>query len=441
VNFEESYKYLLSLGNEVSAMKLGLESMTRLLNALGDPQKQYLKVQVAGTNGKGSVCAFVEAVCVSAGIKVGVTTSPHLISVTERIRVDGKAIGETEFADLATRVRAVAEELVALGELETVPTYFEQVTAAALVAFAEARVKLAVLETGLGGRLDATTAAGAEIAAITRIDLDHQQYLGDTIEQIAAEKAAIITGETRDVVIGAQTLPVMKLLRERCRELGIEPLNDEYSPWRVLPENGGKAVLDLSVMSWPPIELGLKGLHQVENAQTAIQIIKGLIYHGVFPHGEDGEIHVVEGLKNARHPGRLQSLAKYLFDGAHNIGGAKALRAYLDEFINRPITIIFGAMKDKDVAEIAEILFPAAKTLILTRTNNERSMETAELERFAKKHSNTQQIIRTESVDDALKKADELFEPGSLILVTGSLYLVGEAQKILSNNLSLKFEI
>lgn len=434
MNFEEARSYLLSLGNEVSAMKLGLESMTRLLHALGDPHDEYLKVQVAGTNGKGSVCAFLEAICREAGIKVGLTTSPHLISITERVRVGGENIIEARFADLATRVRAVAEDLVVAGELETVPTYFEQVTAIALLSFAEAKVELAILETGLGGRLDATTAANAEIVVITRIDLDHQQYLGETIEAIAAEKAAIITDQTRDVVIGQQTRPVMALLRKKCRELGIEPLNDEYSPWRVLPSDGDKVKLDLSMICWSPITLGLKGRHQTENAQTAIQAVKALIYDGTFPAGEDGEFHVVEGLQKARHPGRLEFQGRYLFDGAHNVGGAKALRAYLDEFIDKPITMIFGAMRDKDVSEIAEILFPTAATLILTRPNNERAMIVDELETIAREILDKSTIIKTLSVDEALAKAKLLSEKCNIILVTGSLYLVGEAQQILKQS-------
>ena len=178
MDFQQASAYLLSLGNEVSAMKLGLENIRKLLAALGDPQENYLKVQVAGTNGKGSVCAFLNSICVNAGIKTGMFTSPHLISITERVQIDGDDISEQEFSRLATRVRTVSEDLVAAGELENIPTYFEQVTAIGLLAFAEAKVELAILETGLGGRLDATTAAHAEIAAITRIDLDHQQYLG-----------------------------------------------------------------------------------------------------------------------------------------------------------------------------------------------------------------------------------------------------------------------
>jgi dihydrofolate synthase / folylpolyglutamate synthase len=178
MNFDESVKYLYGLGNEILAMKLGLENIGRLLAALGSPQKKYLKVQIAGTNGKGSTVAFLEAICLQAGIKTGATVSPHLISVTERVRLNGKEISETDFARHATIVRNTAEKLVESGELETVPTFFEQVTAIALKAFAESKVDLAILESGLGGRFDAITAAAAEIAAITPVDYDHQRILG-----------------------------------------------------------------------------------------------------------------------------------------------------------------------------------------------------------------------------------------------------------------------
>jgi dihydrofolate synthase/folylpolyglutamate synthase len=431
MDFDQTLEYLLSLGNEVAAMKLGLESISKVLEAIGNPQKNYLKVQVAGTNGKGSVCAFLNTICVSAGIRTGMFTSPHLISITERVQIDGVPISDDDFAKYATKVRSVAEDLVANGTLESIPTFFEQVTAIALLAFSDAQVEVAILETGLGGRLDATTAANAEIAAITRIDYDHQEYLGETIEEIAAEKAAIITDQTREVIIGAQSTPVMAMLRKRCSELGIEPLNNEDEPWRVLLADGGKVQVDLSLISWPPITLGLKGKHQIENAQTAIQATKALLYHGIFPTGEEGEVHVVEGLRNARHPGRLESIGRYLLDGAHNPGGARALRAYLDEEVDRPITLIFGAMKDKDVGEIAEILFPIANVLILTRPNNERAIAPAELELLVKEATRSVKIVTTDSVAEALKMAVKLSSPDNLLLVTGSLYLVGEVKSFL----------
>ncbi|HEY2847511.1 MAG TPA: Mur ligase family protein, partial [Pyrinomonadaceae bacterium] len=279
MNFREAEEYLFSLGNEVSAMKLGLESIRTLLTALGEPQNNYLKVQVAGTNGKGSVCAFLDSICRTADIKVGLYTSPHLVSITERIRINGDDIGDSDFARLATLVRDTSEQLVAAGDLPSISTFFEQVTAIALLAFAEAKVEIAILETGLGGRLDATTAASAEICAITRIDIDHQQYLGETIEEIAAEKAAIIHVGSR-VVIGAQRPEAMKVLIDRCREVGLEP---------VIPG----ALTDT--------ELGLKGKHQLENAAIAT----GLACH-LAPLRPISDDDILEGLVNARHRGRLE---------------------------------------------------------------------------------------------------------------------------------------
>ena len=219
MNFQESADYLLSLGNEVSTMKLGLANIRKLIAALGDPQNKYLKVQVAGTNGKGSVCAFLNSICLEAGIRVGMYTSPHLVSITERVQINGVDISEEDFARHATKVRETSEKLAAAGSIDNVPTFFEQVTAIALLAFAEGKVELAILETGLGGRLDATTAANADVVAITRIDLDHQKYLGETIEEIAAEKAAIIDDEFDKVVVGAQDPRALKVILERCGQV------------------------------------------------------------------------------------------------------------------------------------------------------------------------------------------------------------------------------
>ena len=430
MNFNESYEYLLSLGNEVSAMKLGLESMTTLLHALGDPQKNYLKVQVAGTNGKGSVCAFVEAICASAGIHVGVTTSPHLISITERVRINGEQIGEMLFAELASRVRKTAEILVQSGELETVPTYFEQVTAVALLAFAEANVEIAILETGLGGRLDATTATNAEIAVITRIDYDHQEYLGETIEEIAAEKAAIIREQSVCVVIGKQTDEALKVILDRCHTLNIKPSGELFTPWTVTSVDADHVRVEATRNVFPNVSIGLKGKHQIENAETAIKIMQCLHYGCGMPF-EEGDL--VAGLESARHPGRLEFQGRYLFDGAHNVGGAKALRAYLDELVDRSITMIFGAMKDKDVSEISQILFPVADALILTRPNNERAIDVTELEAIAEGYVDKTKIIKTSCVEEAMAKAKALAGKRKIILITGSLYLVGEAQKFLNN--------
>jgi len=223
VNFKESLRYLYDLGYELSVKKFGLENTRQLLAALNYPEKNYLKIQIAGTNGKGSVCAFLDSICASAGIRTGLYTSPHLISITERIKVSGAEISENDFALHAARVRETSEKLVESKELNALPTFFEQVTAIALSYFAEKKVELAILETGLGGRLDSTTATNAEIVAITPIDLDHQDILGETLTEIATEKAAIIR-EGAAAVVSEQKEEAMKIILERCAKLGVEPI-------------------------------------------------------------------------------------------------------------------------------------------------------------------------------------------------------------------------
>lgn len=429
MNFEESLRYLYNLGYELSVKKFGLENTLKLLEALDNPEKNYLKIQVAGTNGKGSTCAFLDAICVSARIKTGLYTSPHLISLTERIKIAGREISEKDFARHATRIRKVSENLVEKGELNALPTFFEQVTAIALSCFAEEKVELAILETGIGGRFDATTATHAEIAAITQIDFDHQEILGETLAEIASEKAAIIRADTR-VFVSPQKIEAEKVIYGKCRESGVEPV------WAIpdvnlLEDLGG----DLQYLSFRTKEtiyktdFWMRGKHQRTNATLAIYIAESLRDFRFKISKENIET----GLETAKHKGRLEFFEGVLFDGAHNIAGAKALREYLDESVNQPVTMIFGAMNDKDLPEIGAILFPKAEKLIFTKPDNPRSSETAELMRFLPENFDKRNVFEVETVGDALKKAFEISAVENLICVTGSLYLVGEAQKILSN--------
>jgi dihydrofolate synthase/folylpolyglutamate synthase len=418
MNFRESVEYLISLGNEVETMKLGLDNIRKLLDALGNPQNRYLKVQVAGTNGKGSVCAFLDSICLRAGMRTGVFTSPHLVSITERVRIGAVDISEDEFARLATCVRGTSEKLVSEAELEAVPTYFEQVAAIALVAFADAKVELAILETGLGGRFDATTAAKAEICAITRIDLDHQEYLGNTIAEIAAEKAAIIRSDSK-VVVGDQLNEAMEVILTRCRDMGVEP--------RLATEFTASASRNPTPLVFLPESLGLSGRHQAENAKVAI--VLGETLKEYYPISTQ---NIIDGLQKARHPGRLEWIGRFLLDGAHNVGGAKALRKYLDECVDRPITIIFGAMKDKNVAGIANVLFPKADTIVLTQPDNARAMTASELTNLIPSEIGNDRLVRTGSVSEAIGVAQEVSPTDGIILITGSLYVVGEARRILT---------
>lgn len=401
MNFDESVKYLYRLGNEVLAMKLGLENISKLLNALGNPQKNYLKVQVAGTNGKGSTCAFLEAICLQAGLKTGMTTSPHLISITERVKINGAEIDKENFARLATEIRQTSEKLVKNGVLDSVPTFFEQITAIALLAFAENKVELGILETGLGGRLDAVTAANAEIVAITPISFDHQRILGETLAEIAAEKAAVIRFPDQKTVVAKQDAEAEKVIVERCAEFGIKPLRTDFD----LPE----------------VRLSLKGNHQIENAKVAFRLAEIL---------NIDKNHILAGLQTAVHKGRLEFFRNILFDGSHNVAGAKALRDYLSEEVKQPITLIFGAMKDKDIGAIAEILFPLADVLILTEVGNTRTARLKDLRQLIPEREN---VFFAGNSREALKIAAQFTK--NLTCVTGSLYLVGELQEHLKNPL------
>lgn len=412
MNFEESVKYLYGLGNEVLAMKLGLESIGTLLAELGDPHTKYPKVQIAGTNGKGSTVAFLESICRENGMFVGATTSPHLISVTERVRVDGEPISNDAFARLATRVRETSESLVAANRLESVPTFFEQVTAIALLAFAQSEVEIAILETGLGGRFDATTAAGADTVAITRIAFDHQRILGGTIGRIAAEKAAII-GPGKTVVVAEQPEEAFEVILDRCLEAGVAP---RLSSELMVETEPDSIVFSSGSGLFRVTELGLPGAHQIENATTAILLAESL---GI---SKDA---IERGLSNAVHHGRLERRGPFLLDGAHNENGAEALQQYLIDSVPGPIVMIFGAMRDKELEGIESRLFPLADTVIVTRADNQRSMDPFELASSARLFSSD--VREAPNVAEALHLARKIAPDEATILVTGSLYLVGEA--------------
>lgn len=433
MNFPEAENYLYSLGNEVETMKLGLDNIGTLLDALGNPQNNYKKVQVAGTNGKGSVCAFLDSICVRAGIKTGLYTSPHLVSITERVKIGGVDIAEDEFARFATRVRETSEKLVADGGLERIPTFFEQVTAIALIAFAEAKVELAILETGLGGRFDATTAANAEIAVITRIDLDHQEYLGDTIEKIAAEKAAIIRHNSI-VCIGLQTDAVNAVIKSKCFELEVKPHTLESAKWE-----RDNYHFDLLVEGnyFGEVALALKGEHQAENAALAVLVTSRL--KQFFPISKE---HIFLGLENARHPGRLEETCfegvRVLMDGAHNPSGAAALSAFLKVYEpDSTIALVFGAVKGKSARRMLEYLLPLTSVAILTQSSNTRSISLDDLaDSVPEKYLN--QVFKVGDVSQAFDSALQLAKTFNrkapeLIVVSGSLYLVGEVKKLLNN--------
>jgi dihydrofolate synthase/folylpolyglutamate synthase len=434
MNFAEANEYLLSLGHETLAIKLGLRNTESLLESLGSPHKSYKSVQIAGTNGKGSTAAMLESICRDAGISVGLYTSPHLVSITERIKISGDEISQDAFAKIASEVRLAAESLVTSEKLEALPTFFEHVTAIALLAFREAGVELAILETGLGGRLDATTAVRASTLAITPISLDHQEYLGETLVEVAAEKAAIIRPNSI-VVVSPQPDVVRRVIVQRCRECGVTPTwtTQDISD----PDLNCVRTFRTEKDIYEKVRLALRGAHQLTNAATAIALAEALGSEG-FAIGHDA---IIEGLATAKHPGRLEAFQTstddaekvfVLLDGAHNPAGAEALRAYLKHtrpLKNTPLTMVFGAMADKQLDEMAATLFPIVGHLLLTQPRNPRSARVEDLQRLAEKYAPEASTETIPEADTAIERAISSSAPNTVICVTGSLYLVGEVRE------------
>ena len=419
MRFDEAVQYLLSLGHETLTIKLGLRNTELLLQSLHNPERTFPAVQIAGTNGKGSTAVMLDSICRAAGLKTGLYTSPHLVSITERIRIAGTQISEEDFARHTGTVRDASKHLLDTNEIEALPTFFEHITAIALLAFREAGVELAILETGMGGRLDSTTATNASVVAITQIAMDHEQYLGDTIERIANEKAAIIRPGVK-AIIGKQHHPeAFSVLLKRCEEVGVQPILSN-TPEIVGITSDGRFCI--STLPYESICIGLRGKHQIENAMVAIRLAEIL--------GIPDE-PIVIGIETAHHPGRLELIngePPELLDGAHNPAGAEALRDYLVQFGRHPLTLVFAAMSDKQLDRIGEILFPLADHLILTTLANPRAASLKTLETIATRFAHGS-ITKSKTIPDAIETARRNTPPQGMICVTGSLYLIGEWKK------------
>jgi dihydrofolate synthase/folylpolyglutamate synthase len=433
MTYEDSVQYLTSLGHETVAIKLGLEKVRLLLDRLGNPQNKFFKVQIAGTNGKGSTSAMLDAICRATKIRTALFTSPHLIDPTERIRINGEDISRDEFARLTAIVRDASSALIKKGDLTAPPSFFEHLTAIFLLAAAGAAVELAILETGLGGRLDATTATEAEVVGITSIALDHQEYLGPTLVGIAAEKAAIIRAGVS--AVSAPQLPeATSVINERAMDAGVALRWADGDASAVTVEPDGRLRVDFvtSKAKYADVVLNLRGRHQLNNAATAIELAEMLEERG-WPIEPD---LIRTGLRSAQHSGRLEmwtGAPPFLFDGAHNPAGAAALADYLREFVTAPITLVFGAMREKEFDQILAALCPLAQSVIFTEPNSPRAATVASLRDAAPADLDHERIVLAWDVPVALQTALNDTSNEGVICVTGSLYLVGEAQSWLQS--------
>ena len=442
MTYDESLRALLALGRELAAprqpaqssaagaqvQKFGLQNISTLSAALGNPHRAIPCAHIAGTNGKGSTAAMLDSILRSAGLRSGLYTSPHLERVNERIRIDGRDVSDSDFAAAWSRVHAAIESLMASAALPAHPTYFECVTAMAFLLFAEKKLDFAVYEVGLGGRLDSTNVIVPEVTLITSIDFDHENFLGHSIPEIAAEKAGIIKPNIH-VVSSAERPEARIVIAQRCRDLGA-PLTEIDSTYRIRfthAIDGRYPALAVSRRgNAPPFSLNppLRGRFQIRNALAAATAARVLAQRG-FPITH----HAIEhGIRSVRWPGRLEKLsdspALYL-DGTHNPAGARELLNFWNEnFASRRIFLVYGTVRDKAVDEIAGLLFPRAQRVILTAPRQPRAISADVLAEMAGHLAPSFLIEHDPQI--ALERALQMASPDDAVFATGSLYLVGE---------------
>src|SRR6516165_362895 len=433
MNYDASVRYLLTLGRELAAptqaaaAKFDLENIAALAERLGRPDRAYPTAHIAGTNGKGSTSAFLESILRHAGFRTGLYTSPHLERINERMRVNGQEIGDESFARVFTRLQELVEELLARRKLRAHPTYFECITAMAFECFARERVAFGVVEVGLGGRLDATNIVCPVATVITRIDFDHENFLGHSVKEIAGEKAGIFKCQV-PAVIAPQLPEARDVLLNQARELAC-PLVETGKAFRIEREEveDGRVRATVREMTTDrAIQLAprLRGRFQLQNALNAVAV--ALILQG--RNYRIGDEDIARGISEAEWPGRierLQTRPDVYLDGAHNPGAARELARFVEEnFHRRRVYLIFGAMRDKSVDEMTGILFPLASEVIFTQPGTPRAVSANHLADLAGHHAARYTVIRDaeEALESALAKA----RSDDAVFVTGSLYLVGQ---------------
>ncbi|WP_244221882.1 bifunctional folylpolyglutamate synthase/dihydrofolate synthase [Corallococcus exercitus] len=423
---EEALRFFQALNP--SGIKLGLERVYDALASLDHPERDYPALHVAGTNGKGSTCAFVARALEAAGHRVGLYTSPHLVRVNERIRVAGADIPDDVFGQ---RILEVLERYPSA--VSDPMTYFEFGTVVALWHFSRERVDVAVLETGLGGRLDATTAANPVVTCVTPVSFDHMEYLGHTLREIAWEKAGIFKSGV-PVVLSKQEPEALDSLLRRAEQLAV-PVQVEGRDFGIVP--GSNDTLSYRGTRWSldGLTLALRGPFQRQNAAVALACLESLQARGVAVTPEAAR----EGLATARWPGRLEELSQgpmVVVDGAHNPAGvAVLLEALRALYAGRPLHLVFGVVADKDWGPMMRALFPLAASVHLTPLDTPRSLAP---ERYiAEARVLCSRVVSHVSLEEALAgaRADAVGRPDGLVLATGSLFLVGAVKRLVDRSL------
>ncbi|UCC38839.1 MAG: bifunctional folylpolyglutamate synthase/dihydrofolate synthase [Candidatus Aminicenantes bacterium] len=428
MNYEQCLKYLEKIQN--LGIKFGLDNVRTLLSSFGNPHTKFASVLVAGTNGKGSVCAMLTETLALHNFRAGLFTSPHLVRVEERIRIGRALIPTQSFCNILTSLKEKIEELIAQKKLLSPPTYFELLTCLALLYFEKQKVDMAILEVGMGGRFDATNVVNPVLSVITTISREHQKFLGQSLSQIAFEKAGIIKPDV-PVVCGVEASEAYETIKKRARELEAPFLGvfDRKNSFQVQKAERKCSFIYETKNNKYWFSPSLQGEHQGRNAAVVITAAEQLSEN--WKKLEQNKI--VEGIEKSRWEGRLEVVSRdplVILDGAHNEEGALALRKYIKDFIPSPLILIFAIMRDKEVENVVDILFPMAERIILTRFPYFRASSPEEIKEKASGFQD--RVVLEPNVNRAIDLARRSVGPKGSILVAGSLYLVGEIKKYLS---------
>ncbi len=401
--------------------KNGIENMRAMMGKLGNVQDKLVMVHVAGTNGKGSCCAMIERILREAGYKTGLYTSPYIERYNERIRIDGVPVSGERLAELVERVWPAFEACDAEG---THITEFELGTAMAFVCFAMEKVDVAVIEVGLGGRIDPTNIITPRVSVITEVGMDHMQYLGDTIDQIALEKAGIIKPGV-PVALGPQEKSARAVLMAAARGKGVQVFDPDAQNVRETPD-GVTFDVPLPGEMMKNLTVSLRGRHQAENACAALGAICALRQSGMQIPSDA----IRRGMANVYWPGRLERFGNVLLDGAHNDPGVRALCAYCDKWLPREKTVLLtGMMRDKETDRMAERLAQRVRFAVCTAPKMERALPPKELERAFERQGIG--AADADTIAGALAKARHIAGEDGTVLAAGSLYMIGELRTIL----------
>ena len=411
-------------GLERFGIKLGLENVTEFLSRIGDPHRDFKSVHVTGTNGKGSVCAFVAQVLQEHGLKVGLYTSPHLVDFRERIKINGVEIPEADVIRIGLELKAVMHAMA--GEsAEKQLTFFEFTTGMAFKYFSEQKVDLVVAEVGMGGRLDATNVITPEVSAITRIGLEHTNYLGSSLPEIAREKAGIIKAGI-PVVTCEQKVEALGVIENVCKRKGsaLRRIGQHFDVAEVSQALSGTTFSYRGEHRLEDVKITLLGGYQAENASTAIAIIEELNKREY----SIAEQEIRRGLLSTRWPGRLDVVSKkplVIFDGSHNPDGVQTTLGVLDTLGLTPMTFVLGCMDDKDYRGMAKILAPAATKILVTQPRYKRALLAEKLAEAVSEEFAGPSEVHADPREAFEKSVSGPGEKG--VCIIGSLYLVGEA--------------